>query len=343
MRAVAHLRPYPTGRARSCHSRRAGLHPASTLSSPPLPLAVASAACAAPHATIAPGSTRVRAAVGTAAATGGRRPRRLQRVATAMEAAVAERERLARWAGAAGEGLLDVRDGASSPTAGTSLRCSVHIPSGSLAGRSFLLPHKAAAMSVLADDRVEVEFLLEQGYNVTDIFIASQQLFAAADALGLLERPGAAAGPLADKPDYLWQPSGFVARALPVAMRGIEGGRRPRVVDFGCGSGRDAAFAALAGCQVAAVDSAAPALVRAAAVADAHGVGSEVVGLHLDLRKVSPAEALRAAEEALGGKVDIVIGVRFLHRPLLEELPVLLRNQGACVLWSHFSIPEGSW
>ena len=37
------------------------------------------------------------------------------------------------------------------------------------------------------------------------------------------------------------------------------------------------------------------------------------------------------------------VGLNLMLAGFSHKLPVLLRNQGACVLWSHFSIPEGSW
>lgn len=186
---------------------------------------------------------------------------------------------------------------------------------------------------------------LQELFCVSDVFIADEELFAEARALGLVDGgEGSVTGSgLTHKPAHLWQPASFVADALPRALASFEGRDEVRVVDFGCGVGRDCVFAALQDerVRVVAVDSSAVAMERLAALGGVHGVAGRVTGLQLDIRKQSPEAALAEAEAALGGPVDIVVGVRFLHRELLQALPARLRP-GACVLWSHFALPCGT-
>lgn len=186
-----------------------------------------------------------------------------------------------------------------------------HLPgAGRIASAEFRerraeLPPRTATVLVVHDDagaaREAAETLARLGYRDVRWLDAP---------LGALPEGRADTGPAA----RLWRPSPFLERVRPLLPAG-------RALDLACGSGRDAVFLALHGWRSEGWDHDPDALARAGALAAGEGVriGTRVVELEGD------------APPADGGPWDVVVVVRFLHRPLLPWIERALAPGGALV------------
>jgi SAM-dependent methyltransferase len=116
----------------------------------------------------------------------------------------------------------------------------------------------------------------------------------------------------------LWSPSEFIEREASRARTG-------RALDLACGSGRAAVFLALSGFRVEGWDIDASALERARALAARHGVS---VGFETqDLEDGALPEC--------DGAYDLIVVVRFLHRPLFPWIEHALAP-GGVLLYETF-------
>jgi rhodanese-related sulfurtransferase len=115
-------------------------------------------------------------------------------------------------------------------------------------------------------------------------------------------------------PARAWRPSPFLERVRPE----LPGGR---ALDLAAGSGRDGVFLALHGWRAEAWDHDAGALARARALAAGAGVA-------LETRVV---ELVEAAPPELEAAWDVIVVVRFLHRPLMPWIERALAPGGALV------------
>jgi rhodanese-related sulfurtransferase len=200
---------------------------------------------------------------------------------------------------------LDVRPEAAF-RAGHAARAA-HIPLEEVLERVHELPPAATPLLVLDDDPRRAEaaaaLLRERGHEV---------------ATGGASDPSL--GPRAEGPAgaRLWRPSAFLARALAAVRAELPA--RPRAVDVACGSGRDAVFLALAGCEVEALDVLPDALARAARLAARCGVAVETRAHDLERDPTLP-----------GARYDLVHVARFLWRPLFPALAAALRPGGFVV------------
>lgn len=114
----------------------------------------------------------------------------------------------------------------------------------------------------------------------------------------------------------LWEPNPLLAGVLPRLRPG-------RALDLACGSGRDAVYMAAGGWEVTAVDVLPDALAR---------------GRDLARRCAAAIGPIRWLEHDLEGGVacwpdgfDLVVVIRYLHRPLLGRLAEWLRPGGSLV------------
>ena len=114
----------------------------------------------------------------------------------------------------------------------------------------------------------------------------------------------------------LWRPSPFLAEVLPQLTPG-------RALDLGCGTGRDAIFAASWGWQVTAVDVLPDALERARKLAGRCARAIEPI----EWRQVD----LELAPPTFESGFDLVFAFRYLHRPLLGRLAEWLKPGGSLI------------
>jgi SAM-dependent methyltransferase len=173
----------------------------------------------------------------------------------------------------------------------------VNIPADELAGRAHELPPKGAAIDLFHDDpdvlAIAACVLRNRGYAVREVSLPPPEL---------CER-----GPSRAR---LWQPSPFLVEALECIRARADAKSPPgRALDLACGGGRDAAYLALAGYAVEAIDILPDALERARDLARRSGVHVETIQQDLEAAPVLPA-----------ARYDLVSVFRFLHRPLLPAI-----------------------
>ena len=204
---------------------------------------------------------------------------------------------------------------------------SVSIPCDELQERLFELPPKGSAIAVVvgasaegaavvADHEAAVAGLVKAGWHATMVNAADVAASEWQEGPTPLPRP------------RLWEPAGLVRASIA----GIEAQlARPNgagiALDVGCGSGRDAAFLAERGWSVLGIENRLKLAVQAHGVAGRFSASSghdpfmfHIKDAGLPLRPSS---------------LDLILCVRFLHRPLLSKLARYLRP-GGFLLYSHF-------
>lgn len=195
---------------------------------------------------------------------------------------------------------------------------SVNIPYTDLSERLFELPAKDVPLRVVCDDEsaASISTLLQAGW-----------IARSAHASDLVDELG----------DHsyrsrVWEPADYVIRQIE-AIEACTKGRL--ALDLGCGCGRDAAFLAARGWRVIGVENRLKlaqqarslALRYTAACADTEAVPR---GFH-DPLLLQIGDYLPFRD----GSFDLVLCVRFLHRPLLPALTRYVAR-GGHVLYSHF-------
>jgi SAM-dependent methyltransferase len=99
-------------------------------------------------------------------------------------------------------------------------------------------------------------------------------------------------------------------------------------LDLACGSGREAVFLAARGWSVVAVDVLPDALERARDLARRYAPHAQPIQwVEADLERATPG---------YGREFDLIVGFRFLHRPLFERFAQWLRPGGS-VVWETFT------
>jgi len=242
---------------------------------------------------------------------------------------------------------------------------SANVPFHALSSSLALAPERSRAFALVLDPSLDRDTQLATferdfkgiPWNVAASFVGDDAFFALCERFGdaRVQTTRDAAEPPASR-RRMWSPSAPFERALDVVERAFddddtksqgERGVRHRLgvanatcVDLGCGSGRDAIFAASRGWNVVAIDNDKKALARCASLAVAHGVEDRVRTLEFDFERASSEDAWRAILErskADGWNVVVVYAVRFLHKPLMRDLKRLLApTLGAAVIWVHF-------
>ena len=139
-----------------------------------------------------------------------------------------------------------------------------------------------------------------------------------------------AAGPTACGPshDRLWEPHGLLIEAVEAARRlwGSVEGRT--ALDIACGSGRDAAYLALAGFSVTGWDVLPDALDRCRETALRCGAS-----VRTECRDVEREPTI------IGSRYDLIWCFNFLHRPLLPSILGGVRD-GGLVVYETFVHPQ---
>lgn len=116
----------------------------------------------------------------------------------------------------------------------------------------------------------------------------------------------------------LWRPTAFLAEVLAQLRPGF-------ALDLACGSGRDAVYMASCGWSVTGVDVLPDALERARGLAWRCAAAIEPI----EWRQVDLEEG--GDPPLPPGHADLIVGFRYLHRPLFARFPEWLRPGGSVV------------
>ncbi|CAN8140570.1 tellurite methyltransferase [uncultured Thiomicrorhabdus sp.] len=225
------------------------------------------------------------------------------------------------------DGILDLRD--SGDYQAGHLIDSTHLPFELLFESLNQLP-AAPAQLFLVGNKQQIEeaslFLDSKHYKVNGSLVLNSD-----KDLALWQKMLAGQWQEGKNSKILWQPSSavqeFVNQYLPKLQASLDG-KRPLVLDIGCGGGRDAVFLAKQGCQVVAIDKEARVLKRAKQLAQSLGAQVKFSGCDLNTENCVPADIK-------GRPFDLIIGVRYLNRELLPQLKEQLA-EGGYILWQTF-------
>eukprot|EP00971_Amphidinium_carterae_P016141 317980-Amphidinium_carterae.1 len=122
---------------------------------------------------------------------------------------------------------------------------------------------------------------------------------------------------------FLFAASPLLQESAALLETQLQSARRPKALDIGAGSGRDAALLAALGWDVIALDRDERALKRLQSLAARQGLedGCSTICANLAV----PGDLLRATAEVVYERgFDLVIVNRHLHRPTLPEMANLL-------------------
>ena len=197
--------------------------------------------------------------------------------------------------------LLDPRPAAEASRA--PVRDAVNIPLDELNARSYELPPRDAIVHVAAEG--------ELAWKTSEVLAGMGRRGLVTEfEFGAPTEPGTL---------RLWQPTPFLESTIPRLRRG-------RVLDIGCGAGRDAVFLTAAGWDVTAVDALEDALARGRALEGRYAGGAAAIRwLCADVE--SPV-GLAAVRESAAPAYELVTLFRYVHRGLLPALADLLAPGG---------------
>lgn len=160
------------------------------------------------------------------------------------------------------------------------------------------------------------DFLSSKGYRVTDCFVADEAFWQQVSSENALETGSDSI--------QLWQPNPLLSEIIESVEQAISG---RTAIDLACGAGRDSVYLAKRGWQVTGIDYQADALERCQRLALSNQV--KLTTLLRDLEsQPEPLEDLCC---------DLVLIMRYLHRPLLPAIDRLIKPGGA-IIYSTFMV-----
>ncbi|CAA20139.1 Rhodanese domain-containing protein [Schizosaccharomyces pombe] len=250
---------------------------------------------------------------------------------------------------------LDVR--AQSKYEISHLRKSVNIPSEKISKCWYQLPAKQEELFVVEDqgDKIETEEtgtcaqqLKKRGWNIAGHFMFSHKIW---EDLSLPQNELLESGP---NRNLLFEPCPYLKEVMPVVEKGIKT-NNARVLDIGCGSGRDLAWICFRESgkhwMVSALDAEKRAIQRFSELFSGLGLEDRIEGKKVakvdasglwklytrdgkqepNATAISLADMLADFQNVPEGdvyKYDLVLQIRFLNRALLRQSSSLLRNNG---------------
>lgn len=185
------------------------------------------------------------------------------------------------------------------------IRASVNIPAAEIAGRAFELPPRGVETAIA---------------DVGEAGDAAVGAFAAMHRPCRTTREFHFADGSTTERYRLWQPAAWLERSV----HGLPPGR---ALDLACGSGRESVYLAALGWDVLGVDVLPDALDQARALAERYTPGAPVRFERRDLE---------AGPVALVDRFDLIVGFRYLHRPLFALLATWAAP-GARVIYETFT------
>jgi tellurite methyltransferase len=209
--------------------------------------------------------------------------------------------------------IIDVRSANS--FAELHLQNSANIPFDELAERTHELPEKNTPLNVVGQTQQltsATEFLQSKGYQICASQVVSIE--------GLNNTFSTSKLTTGNQSTRFWQPASVVQTFCDKVAVGKS---NKKGLDLACGAGRDSIFLGLQGWQMTAVDSSEHALSRVTGSAKRAGI--KVDCIQLDLEK--NIQWLLENKQTF----DLVVIVRYLHRPLFEMIDRLLSKSGYLV------------
>ncbi|MCP4122054.1 MAG: class I SAM-dependent methyltransferase [Bacteroidetes bacterium] len=159
-------------------------------------------------------------------------------------------------------------------------------------------------------------FLLSKGYQLVDKVLADSALFSNMGSNTLLEK--------GCHSSQLWQANPLLQEVISRVENRLKG---RTALDLAAGAGRDSVYLAKRGWQVTALDINEDSLQRCQHLAKVNQV--ELTTLQRDLEGSSPEMNTLSA--------DLVLVMRYLHRPLFPVIDRMIRPGGA-LIYSTFMI-----
>ncbi len=201
-----------------------------------------------------------------------------------------------------------------------------HFPLESIIDRMHALPRKTQPLKLVGTKqqvKIAKASLESKGYQIDSGLEWNEQIVKDLLKSGLIEK-----GMISRR---LWEPAPIVeyfVKHYEIENRNADKIKNVNALDIGCGAGRDSVFLAMNGWQVHAVDYLPGAMEKLSQLAMAHGV--KVKGYQLDL------EQQDNQIDQVGAVFDLIVVVRYLHRPLLVQLNQKVRLGGYVVYQTFY-------
>lgn len=216
-----------------------------------------------------------------------------------------------------GPPCIDLRDAESFQQ--EHIKGTTSLPWSRLRGAMHELPDKHETLKLVGTDEqlsAASDFLAEKGYKIEAVYALDDFFWEWAQETEITET-GCTSIPL-------WRANPLLEQHIETIEKLVTG---RKALDLACGAGRDAAFLASRGWQVTAVDTNADALQRCENLAKS--IDANVATLQVDLEETLPPMP--------NPEVDLIVVMRYLHRPLLPCLAEWL-NAGGVICYSTFMV-----
>ncbi len=192
------------------------------------------------------------------------------------------------------------------------LKGASHFPLNRLLDNLHELPSRQNPVSLVGSEQelsLASEWLQQKGYRIKYQILADESFFKQIEPKGWLEIGG--------QSKRLWQPASIVKQFVN-SYAGLTQGNLG--LDLACGAGRDSVFLTLKGWQMTSVDYSETALAKLQQMAS--GLDLMIQRQCLDIER--DFHALLAEKKTY----DLVLVIRYLHRPILPLIPQLLNKKG---------------
>eukprot|EP01134_Creolimax_fragrantissima_P001104 CFRG1104T1 len=221
-----------------------------------------------------------------------------------------------------GVGLLDVRE--SENFAIEHVRGSTSFPWSERNMHFFQLPPRKIPLHVMCPTSLREQVtseLAEKGWKIDTLILHDEIDWTAAREANLCET--------GTHSEFIFKPCPFFESLFENVKKCFSSLDRPvRMLDLGCGTGRDSLWATRHGWTSTAVDNVGWRLKLLKEVANRHGLNINTVTA--DVLKADGQKKLKDL-----GQFDVVLCVRFFVRDFLAEIPSLIRP-GGVIMIQHF-------
>jgi len=214
-------------------------------------------------------------------------------------------------------GLIDLRPAAQFLT--NHIRNSCSLPWQRLPQSMHELPANHVPIAILGDLEQLTQataFLTSKGYQIAEHIEVSEELWHQASEQDLLET--------GCHSKMLWQANPLLTECIEQVEQAITG---RSIIDLACGAGRDSVYLATRGWQVTAIDNKEDTLERCQNLSESSQVKLTTLNINLE-NQTDPLADLQS---------DLVLVMRYLHRPLFPAIDKLIKPGGA-LIYSTFMV-----